>query len=195
MTSLIEKQIVNKEIRVTDPLFEVIHQIQAENEEPLAALNTGYHEPADIRKRLENIISDKVDDTVTVLLPFYTDFGKHISIGKNVFINRQVMFVDLGGICLEDSVLIGPRVNLYHGEPSNRSKRTKRLVSKANPHQEKMLDRSRSNYSARRNDWRECHCCSECNCYERCPRQYHRCRNPCQNRQTCRTDYLNSKMK
>ncbi len=112
MTSLIEKQIVNKEIRVTDPLFEVIHQIQAENEEPLAALNTGYHEPADIRKRLENIISDKVDDTVTVLLPFYTDFGKHISIGKNVFINRQVMFVDLGGICLEDSVLIGPRVNL-----------------------------------------------------------------------------------
>ncbi|HAR0596686.1 TPA: sugar O-acetyltransferase, partial [Enterococcus faecium] len=83
-----------------------------ENEEPLAALNTGYHEPADIRKRLENIISDKVDDTVTVLLPFYTDFGKHISIGKNVFINRQVMFVDLGGICLEDSVLIGPRVNL-----------------------------------------------------------------------------------
>lgn len=112
MTSLIEKQIVNKEIRVTDPLFEVIHQIQAENEEPLAALNTGYHEPADIRKRLENIISDKVDDTVTVLLPFYTDFGKHISIGKNVFINRQVMFVDLGGICLEDSVLIGSRVNL-----------------------------------------------------------------------------------
>ncbi|EME8112179.1 sugar O-acetyltransferase [Enterococcus faecium] len=112
MTSAIEKQIVNKEIRVTDPLFEVIHQIQAENEEPLAALNTGYHEPADIRKRLEKIISDKVDDTVTVLLPFYTDFGKHISIGKNVFINRQAMFVDLGGICLEDSVLIGPRVNL-----------------------------------------------------------------------------------
>ncbi len=132
---------------------------------------------------------------MTVLLPFYTDFGKHISIGKNVFINRQVMFVDLGGICLEDSVLIGPRVNLITVNHLTDPKRTKRLVSKANPHQEKCLDRSRSNYSARRNDWRECHCCSECNCYERCPRQYYRCRNPCQNRQTCRTDYLNSKMK
>ncbi|WP_306106435.1 acyltransferase, partial [Klebsiella michiganensis] len=32
--------------------------------------------------------------------------------GKNIFINRAAMFVDLGGIIIEDNVLIGPRVNL-----------------------------------------------------------------------------------
>lgn len=41
-------------------------------------------------------------------MPFYTDFGKHISFGKDIFINQNVTFVDLGGIYLENNVLIGP---------------------------------------------------------------------------------------
>jgi acetyltransferase-like isoleucine patch superfamily enzyme len=33
-------------------------------------------------------------------------------IGKNVFINHACSFLDMGGITIEDHVLIGPKVNL-----------------------------------------------------------------------------------
>lgn len=46
-----------------------------------------------------------------ILLFFYIDFGCNIYFGKNIFINWVVMFVDLGGIIIEDNVLIGLCVN------------------------------------------------------------------------------------
>lgn len=50
--------------------------------------------------------------------PFHTNFGKFISIGRNVFINHGCTFLDLGGISIEDDVLIGPKVNLLsEGHP------------------------------------------------------------------------------
>ncbi len=112
MTSDIQKKIQNQPIHVGDPLYKRIHEIQAANEEILSKLNQGGHSAKMIQEQLQVLIGEEVDESVTVLLPFYTDFGKHISIGQDVFINRLAMFVDLGGITLEDSVLIGPRVNL-----------------------------------------------------------------------------------
>ena len=66
----------------------------------------------EIRERLSEIIGTPIDKTSTVFIPFYTNFGGHIKIGKNVFINHACSFLDLGGITIEDDVLIGPKVNL-----------------------------------------------------------------------------------
>jgi acetyltransferase-like isoleucine patch superfamily enzyme len=66
----------------------------------------------EMRERLSEIIGSKIDKSTTVFAPFHTNFGKHIKIGKNVFINHACSFLDLGGITIEDDVLIGPRVNL-----------------------------------------------------------------------------------
>lgn len=63
-------------------------------------------------KYLSDITGKPVDPSVDVSLPFYSDFGKHITFGKNIFINLNVTFVDLGGITIEDSVLIGPGARL-----------------------------------------------------------------------------------
>ena len=65
-----------------------------------------------IRKRLGEIIGAELDETTTVFAPFYTNFGKFITIGKRVFINHACSFLDMGGIVIEDDVLIGPKVNL-----------------------------------------------------------------------------------
>lgn len=64
----------------------------------------------EIRERISEIIGNKLDNSTTIFVPFYTNFGKHISIGKNVFINHDCTFLDLGGIIIEDDVLIGPKV-------------------------------------------------------------------------------------
>ena len=37
----------------------------------------------------------------------YTDFGKNITLGKNVFINAGCKFQDQGGIFIDDGALIG----------------------------------------------------------------------------------------
>jgi acetyltransferase-like isoleucine patch superfamily enzyme len=66
----------------------------------------------EMRERLSEIIDSEIDKSTTVFVPFYTNFGKHIKLGKNVLINHACSFLDLGGITIEDDVLIGPRINL-----------------------------------------------------------------------------------
>jgi acetyltransferase-like isoleucine patch superfamily enzyme len=77
-----------------------------------------------MRERLSEIIDSEIDKSTTVFVPFHTNFGKHIKIGKNVFINHACSFLDLGGITIEDDVQIGPRVNIItENHPIDPSKR------------------------------------------------------------------------
>jgi acetyltransferase-like isoleucine patch superfamily enzyme len=78
-----------------------------------------------VRQLLSEIIGSPIDDSTTIFAPFYTNFGRFITIGKNVFINHACSFLDMGGITIEDNVLIGPKVNLitenHPLDPSNRT--------------------------------------------------------------------------
>lgn len=66
----------------------------------------------EVRRWLAEIIGSEVDRSTTVFPPFYTNFGKFIRLGRNVFVNHACSFLDLGGITLEDDVMVGPRVNI-----------------------------------------------------------------------------------
>ncbi|MEY2692239.1 MAG: hypothetical protein RIT03_629 [Bacteroidota bacterium] len=65
-----------------------------------------------IRTALSAIIGSNIDNSTIIFAPFHTNFGKHIHIGKHVFINHGCSFLDLGGITIEDHVLIGPKVSI-----------------------------------------------------------------------------------
>lgn len=106
------QRIVQKEILKDSPIFDEIHIQKAANERLVMELNTGYHSPEEVIKALEEITGESIDASVTISLPFYTDFGRHISFGKDIFLNQNVTFVDLGGIFLENNVLIGPGARL-----------------------------------------------------------------------------------
>ncbi|OOV17609.1 DapH/DapD/GlmU-related protein [Flavobacterium sp. LM4] len=67
--------------------------------------------PEEITQILSRILDKDVRDAV-VFTPVYINYGKHITIGKNVFINFDCTFLALGGITIEDDVLIGPKVSL-----------------------------------------------------------------------------------
>jgi acetyltransferase-like isoleucine patch superfamily enzyme len=66
----------------------------------------------EFRERLSDIIGSEIDKSTAIFAPFFTNFGRYISIGKNVFINHACTFLDMGGITIGDNVLIGPKVNL-----------------------------------------------------------------------------------
>ena len=75
-------------------------------------MNTTATDVDQVRKRLSDIIGTEVDASTAVFPPFYTNFGRFIRLGKNVFINHNCSFLDIGGITIEDDVQIGPSVNL-----------------------------------------------------------------------------------
>lgn len=76
------------------------------------ALNGTYHEPGRVQDLFFQLIGKPVDDTFCLFPPFYTDYGLHITVGKNVFINSGCRFQDQGGIVLGDGALIGHNVVL-----------------------------------------------------------------------------------
>ena len=81
-------------------------------------LNTAYHVPDKVRELLSELFGYSVPQTLRVFPPFYTDFGKNISIGENVFINACCHFQDHGGITIGDGCQIGHNVvfaTLNHG--------------------------------------------------------------------------------
>ena len=81
-------------------------------------LNNAYHTPEEVRNLLSRLFGKTVDESFRVFPPFYTDFGKNITVGKNVFINACCHFQDHGGVSLGDGCQIGHNVvfaTLNHG--------------------------------------------------------------------------------
>lgn len=101
-------RIQENEILADSALYREIHLVKENNEPLVAELNMGFRASREVRGYLASITGKIIDDSVVISQPFYTDFGRHITFGKNIFINQNVTFVDLGGIEIEDDVMIGP---------------------------------------------------------------------------------------
>eukprot|EP01033_Poteriospumella_lacustris_P003308 gene3308-2440_t len=116
-------------VRFTDPdyheIFAVVNKTMALNQQ----LNSSTSVEA-ARETLSEIVGAAVDPSTTVFVPFHTNFGRFIELGKNVFINHGCTFLDLGGIKVEDDVMIGPQVCVVtENHPLNPADR-KALVTK-----------------------------------------------------------------
>lgn len=81
-------------------------------------LNNAYHTPEEIQKIMAELTGKPVNHTFSLFPPFYTDCGKNLTLGENVFINSGCKFQDQGGIEIGDGALIGHNVvlaTLNHG--------------------------------------------------------------------------------
>ncbi len=108
---LFEQMLVGGLIPNDHPQLNLLWETVAQTIQRSAQLNSSTS-IAESRNRISEIIGKELDQSTTIFIPFHTNFGKHTWIGKNVFINHACSFLDLGGITIEDNVLIGPRVNL-----------------------------------------------------------------------------------
>ncbi|MDB5128060.1 DapH/DapD/GlmU-related protein [Mucilaginibacter sp.] len=80
--------------------------------------------PTEIRTILSEITGTPIDETVALFPPVHINYGKHLTFGKNVFINFNCIFLALGGIVIEDNVLIGPDVKIIsEGHPLSPAER------------------------------------------------------------------------
>ena len=93
-------------------IFSMRRYIQ-ENRRLLYELNNVWHEDeAEISELFRRITAKPVGKGLRLETPFYTDFGKNITVGDNVFINAGCKFQDQGGIYIGDQTFIGHNVVL-----------------------------------------------------------------------------------
>lgn len=97
---------------------EAMHSYSAEAIKITSELNTKYHTPEEITEIMSELTGKKVSSTFRLFPPFYSDYGKNITLGENVFINSACQFQDQGGITIGDNAFIGPKVviaTINHG--------------------------------------------------------------------------------
>ena len=109
---IFQRERAGEVIALSDPEYPKIAALIAEAQRIIAEINTGYRDQAEVRRLFARLTGTAVHESFLLLPPFYTDFGRNIRVGRDVFINHACEFMDRGGITLEDDVLIGPKVNL-----------------------------------------------------------------------------------
>lgn len=86
-----------------------------------------YHNARAVTKQLAQLDSHDFETKLTLLremlggfgdeswieLPFWCDYGKHVTIGRNCFINTNVVFLDCNTVTIGDNTLVGPNVQFY----------------------------------------------------------------------------------
>jgi len=110
-TDIFHRLKAGEPIHLDDPEYHKIQDVVDRTIRLSAQLNTST-DTDQVRRILGDIIGTAIDSSSTVFAPFYTNFGKFTCFGKGVFVNHACSFLDMGGITIEDNVLIGPKVNL-----------------------------------------------------------------------------------
>ncbi len=97
-----------------------------------AAINRlTFDDAAEIRALFSRLIGKPVDESFSLIPPFYTAGGDEIRVGHNVFVNQNCTFYDLGGLDIGDDVMVGPNVSIITaGHPLEPSQRRAATIGK-----------------------------------------------------------------
>ncbi|WP_334031117.1 DapH/DapD/GlmU-related protein [Burkholderia orbicola] len=90
-----------------------------------------FDDAADVRALFGELIGSQVDDGFMLIPPFHATGGAGMKLGRNVFVNQNCTFYDLGGLEIGDDVIIGPNVSLItSGHPVEPSRRRDGVIAK-----------------------------------------------------------------
>ncbi|WP_175750965.1 sugar O-acetyltransferase [Burkholderia anthina] len=90
-----------------------------------------FDDAEEVRRLFGELIGKPMDDGFLLIPPFYATGGADTRIGRNVFINQNCTFYDLGGLDIGDDAMIGPNVSLItSGHPVEPSRRRDCVVAR-----------------------------------------------------------------
>lgn len=115
------------------PMHRFMHGASQEALQVTARINSGYVTPEELRALLSELTGREVPASVAVFPPIYSELGKGLVLGEDVFINIGCRFQDTGGITIGAGSLIGHGstiTTLNHGEqPARRADMTPAAVT------------------------------------------------------------------
>lgn len=65
------------------------------------------------RDRIIRALLGKVGKKVDIQAPFFCDYGCHIELGENVFMNYNCIILDVNYVRIGDNTMFGPNVQIY----------------------------------------------------------------------------------
>ncbi len=115
---LMKRELSGKPTSLDDPEYPLIKEVISDTIRITQEMNTAVHTREELLQLFAELTSTEVNETLSLLPPFRTDYGKHIKIGERVFINAGCFFMDRGSITIGDDCFIGPQVmiiTITHG--------------------------------------------------------------------------------
>lgn len=107
LNTFLEKMNSGDEIEEGSDYHLMMHRLSQEALRITAEMNNTYHTPEELLELMRKLTAQPDFPAFSMFPPFYTDCGKNIHFGKNVFINSGCHFQDQGGIWIGDNTLIG----------------------------------------------------------------------------------------
>ena len=95
------------EIGTDEDVRSYMHALSQEALRITMEMNNAYHTPEELHDLMCQLTAQPDFPEFSLFPPFYTDCGKNIHFGKNVFLNSGCRFQDQGGIFIGDNCLIG----------------------------------------------------------------------------------------
>lgn len=109
--SIFERLLNGETISFSDENYALIDIACAETRKLVMELNLET-DAEKVNALLCAITGTKVDKSVAFFSPLQINYGKNLKLGKNIFINTNCSLLDLGGITIDDDVLIAPGVSI-----------------------------------------------------------------------------------
>lgn len=126
MNDIFAKDLSGEMVSPNEPGYEVlINDIFSTMETAQELPTVSVRNQKRVHELMGIILGKPLDESTTLLPPFYIDYGKPVTIGKGCFIQQCCTFFGRGGITIGDGVFIGPKCNLitinHDVNPDNRS--------------------------------------------------------------------------
>ena len=107
LKEFLEIMAAGEEIEAGADCHLLMHALSQEALRITMEMNSVYHTPEELLALMRELTGQPDFPAFGLFPPFYTDCGKNIHFGQNVFVNSGCRFQDQGGIWIGDNALIG----------------------------------------------------------------------------------------
>ena len=107
LKDFLERMATGEEIEAGSEYHLFMHGLSQEALQITAEMNNAYRTPEELHALMRKLTGQPDFPAFSMFPPFYTDCGKNIHFGQNVFVNSGCRFQDQGGIWIGDHTQIG----------------------------------------------------------------------------------------
>ena len=111
MNNIFSRLLAGETVSFFDPDYHFIPEACSESKKLIVRLNNTTN-AAETKQLLQELFEDRMHETAVITTPIHLNYGRNLRIGANTFINNDCSFLDLGGITIDEEVMIAPKVTI-----------------------------------------------------------------------------------
>ena len=97
MKDIFEQDMAGEPVSIDEPEYYKINEQIIKAQKISAELNCGYKTPEEVRALIAELTGTEPNETLRLIPPFQSGFGRNLRFGHQVFVNTGCFFMDRGG--------------------------------------------------------------------------------------------------